>query len=162
MANAFDVPFRSAPMPVRPEWIDENDHLNMAYYHVLFDHGLDQFYATFGVDSRYRRDRGMTTFSAEVHVRYLKEIHEGDEVVVETRILDFDEKRLHMLQEIRHPDGWVSATAENLTLSIDRAGPKVAPWPADIRDAIAAIAAGHAALPRPDDLGRAMGIRRKA
>ena len=34
-------PFVSAPMPVRPEWTDYNGHLNMAYYHVLFDTALD-------------------------------------------------------------------------------------------------------------------------
>ena len=36
-AAAVSGPFVSAPMPVRPEWADYNGHLNMAYYHVLFD-----------------------------------------------------------------------------------------------------------------------------
>ena len=30
-----DLLFRSKPMTVRPEWIDYNGHLNMAYYSVL-------------------------------------------------------------------------------------------------------------------------------
>ena len=35
-------------MTVRPEWIDFNGHLNMAYYNVLFDEGADEVYPLMG------------------------------------------------------------------------------------------------------------------
>jgi acyl-CoA thioester hydrolase len=41
-------PFRSSIMTVKPEWIDYNGHLNMAYYNVLFDHGADEVYEDLG------------------------------------------------------------------------------------------------------------------
>ena len=38
-----DAPFRSSVTLVRPEWIDYNGHMNMAYYGVLFDEAADEF-----------------------------------------------------------------------------------------------------------------------
>ena len=35
------APFVSSVMRVEPQWIDYNGHLNMAYYHVLFDRAVD-------------------------------------------------------------------------------------------------------------------------
>ena len=37
----FDTPVISAPMKVLPEWIDYNDHLNVAYYTLIFDRSAD-------------------------------------------------------------------------------------------------------------------------
>ena len=34
---------------VKPEWLDYNDHLNVAYYVLLFDLGIDAFKAGFEV-----------------------------------------------------------------------------------------------------------------
>ena len=36
--------FRSSPMQVEADWIDYNGHLNMAFYSVLFDRGIDQLW----------------------------------------------------------------------------------------------------------------------
>ncbi|HEX2509407.1 MAG TPA: thioesterase, partial [Microvirga sp.] len=33
----FFAPFVSSTMRVEPSWIDYNGHMNLAYYHVLFD-----------------------------------------------------------------------------------------------------------------------------
>ena len=38
------APFTSSVMRVEPAWIDYNGHLNMAYYNVLFDRAVDEFY----------------------------------------------------------------------------------------------------------------------
>ena len=38
----FFAPFVSSVMRVEPGWIDYNGHLNMAYYHVLFDRAVDE------------------------------------------------------------------------------------------------------------------------
>ena len=103
------APHRSRLMTVRPEWIDYNGHLNMAYYNVLFDRGADQLFEEFGFGPDYARDTGHSTFSAEFHVCYLREVHEGDQVYVTSQLLDFDEKRFHFFQELHHEDGWLSA-----------------------------------------------------
>ncbi|MFD0858526.1 thioesterase family protein [Roseovarius aquimarinus] len=145
-------------MTVKPEWIDFNGHLNMAYYNVLFDEGIDDIYHLMGFGANYAKTRGMTTFVADFRVRYLRELHEGDRVQCSVQLLAHDEKRFHSYQELRHEDGWLAATAESLVLHIDMSGPKVAPMPPDIAERIAALQAAHDKLPRPEAVGLPMGI----
>jgi acyl-CoA thioester hydrolase len=76
-------------------------------------------------------------------------------VQISVWVLAADEKRLHTFEELRHAtEGWLSATSENITLHIDMAARKVAPFPPDIRARIAAVVATHAAAPRPEGIGR--------
>lgn len=156
------APFVSRIMDVEKDWIDYNGHLNMAYYNVIFDRGGDDAAEVMGLGPAYARERKLTTYTAEVHVCYVRELHLGDKVTVTFQLLDHDEKRLHAYQEIRHADGWLAATSESLTLHVDMSGPKVAPFPADILAKVEAMRAAHAALPMPERAGRSIGIRRKS
>jgi acyl-CoA thioester hydrolase len=62
--------------------------------------------------------------------------------------------------ELRHAmEGWVSATSENLSLHVDMATRKVAPFPADILANLAAMKAAHGPMARPPSLGRIIDIR---
>ncbi|MGD9916294.1 MAG: thioesterase family protein [Rhizobiaceae bacterium] len=154
-------PIVSRPMPVEKEWIDYNGHLNMAYYNVIFDRGADEAFALLGMGPDYAKERRLTTYTAEIHVCYVRELHLGDTVTVTTLFVDNDEKRTHFYQEIIHSDGWLAATSEVLALHVDMTGPKVAPYPADVLHKIEAMRAAHAVLPRPERVGRSIGIRRK-
>ncbi|MDD9909235.1 MAG: thioesterase family protein [Ahrensia sp.] len=149
-------------MQLEPEWIDYNGHLNMAYYNVLFDRGCDAAFEQFGMGPDYAKTRQLTIYTAEIHVRYLREIHLRDKVRSSYRIVDHDEKRLHAFQELRHEDGWLSATSETLTLHVDMTGPKVTPFPEDVQSKIDAIAQQHVLLPMPEETGRRIEIRKKA
>ena len=155
------APFRSGEMTVLPEWIDFNGHLNMAYYNVLFDQGVDQAYGEIGLGPEYQRT-GCTTYVAEFHVCYLRELHKGDRVYTTFQLLDHDEKRFHSFQELWHVDGWLAATAEGLTLHVDQSGPRVAPMPEHILTRLDAMRQNHAKLPKPAQAGRSIGIRRKS
>ena len=154
------TPFRSSEMKVLPEWIDFNGHLNMAFYNVLFDQGVDQAYGEIGLGPEYQRT-GCTTYVAEFHVCYLRELHEGDRVYTTFQLLDHDEKRFHSFQELWHVDGWLAATAEGLTLHVDQSGPRVAPMPQHILTRLEEMRRIHAQLPKPAQAGRSIGIRRK-
>lgn len=152
-------PFISTPMTIEPAWTDYNGHMNMAYYNVLFDRCADQAFDVLGIGAAYARDRKLTVYTAEIHVRYVRELHEGESVTVSFQIIDHDAKRIHAWQEVRHSDGWLAATAEVLFLHVDMSGPKVAPFPADIAISIEAMASAHAKLPRPEGVGRSIGIK---
>ena len=52
---------------VRPDWCDYNNHLNMSYYILIFDHGTDRFHAELGLDKDYRLSAGCSTFAVETH-----------------------------------------------------------------------------------------------
>jgi acyl-CoA thioester hydrolase len=153
------VPFLSSVMAIEPQWIDYNGHLNMAYYNVLFDRAIDQLWLKLGIGPDYMKVRNNSTFTAECHVRYVREIHLGDPAQVAIWLVAADDKRLHTFEELRHADGgWVSATSENMTLHMDMDARKVAPFPADISARIQALAEVHRAAPRPDGLGRRIGM----
>ena len=150
---------RSALMRVLPDWIDFNGHLNMAYYNVLFDQAVDQLYPDIGFGLDYLKT-GCTTYVAEFHICYLRELHEGDEVYATFQLIDFDSKRFHGYQELYHKDGWLAATAEGLTLHVDQSGPHVAPMPDHILAALTKMQADQADLPQPDRVGRRIGIKK--
>ncbi len=157
----MSTPHRSSFLTVEPQWIDHNGHLNMAYYNVLFDRGADELFAKFGVTLESIKATQRSTFSAEFHVCYLRELHEGDQVYVVSQLLDMDEKRFHFFQELYHEDGWLSATGEGLGLHIDLTGPKVAPARPETLAAMQEILTEHQTLPRPERAGRRIGIPRK-
>ena len=149
------APFLSSVMQIEPQWIDYNGHLNMAYYNVMFDRAIDELWLRLGIGPGYRTARNGSSFTAECHVRYLREIHLGDPVQVSILLLAADEKRLHTFEELRHAgEGWLSATSENMTIHIDMAARKTAPFPPDIRAGIDTVAKAHAAIARPDGVGR--------
>lgn len=154
-------PHRSSRLTVQSDWIDYNGHLNMAFYNVLFDRGADELFTVFGFGPERAKATGFSTFSAEFHVCYLRELHEGDGVYVTSQLLDFDEKRFHFYQELYHEDGWLSATGEGLGLHVDLAGPRVAPMPQDALDAMRELHNAHAKLPWPERAGRRIGIAKK-
>ena len=90
---AFFAPFVSSVMRVEPGWIDYNGHLNMAYYNVLFDRAVDEAYDLLGCGLAYLKQTHHSTFTAEVHIRYLRELHADDPVRVTFQLIDYDAKR---------------------------------------------------------------------
>jgi acyl-CoA thioester hydrolase len=159
--NLTDAPLVTSEMGIEPGWIDYNGHLNMAYYSVLFDRSADDAYALLGMGPDYAKERRLTTYTAEFHICYLRELHLADRVRCRFQLIDFDEKRFHTYQELFHVDGWVAATGETLALHIDMAGPKVAPMPPDVHARMKQVHDAHAALPHPERVGRSIGIRRR-
>ncbi len=157
---AIPAPFVSAVMRVEPGWIDYNGHLNMAYYNVLFDRAVDEVYELIGLGLAYVETTKCSTFTAEVHVRYLRELLVDAPVRVSFRLLDFDAKRLHYFEELHHADqGWLSATSENLALNVDTTVKKVAAFPADVMARLARMRAAHDRLPVPAGVGRRIAMR---
>jgi acyl-CoA thioester hydrolase len=156
------APFLSSVMQIEPQWIDYNGHLNMAYYNVMFDRAIDELWLKLGIGPTYMKARHGSTFTAECHVRYLREIHLGDPVQVSILLVAADEKRLHTFEELRHAtEGWLSATSENMTIHIDMAARKTAPFPPDIRARIDAVANAHRVVARPESIGRKVAMPSK-
>ena len=159
---AFPVPFVSSTMRIQPQWIDFNDHLNMAYYVVFFDQAVDELYELLGLGPNYLKAHNHSTMVAEMHVRYLREVKESDPLRVRCQLLAYDSKRIHLFEELVHADeGWVSATCETMTLHVNMATKKVAPWPDQIMAALARMTEAHAGLPVPEAAGRKVAMPEK-
>jgi acyl-CoA thioester hydrolase len=148
--------------PVRPEWIDYNGHMNVAYYVLAFDHACDAFLDYIGMDEAYRARTGGTTFTVEAHVSYQREVHEGDPLRFTIQLLGYDEKRIQFFVQMYHDEqGYLAATVEWLTLHIDLAARRVSPMPEEITSRLAGIYATHKDLPWPPEAGRAISLSRK-
>jgi acyl-CoA thioester hydrolase len=157
------APFECYEGEVLPEWIDANDHMNLAYYTVLFDYATDALLDAIGIGRQYKESTSNGTFVVETHNLYKHELLLGDRVRVSTQILGMDGKRLHLAHEMfMLGDGPRAATQELLYLHVDLATRRVAPFPEAVRQRVAAAAAAHARLPRPDWCGRHIALRPSA
>lgn len=83
---------------IRPEWIDYNGHMQDAFYGLIFSYAVDGFQDAVGFDAHYRASTDCTIYLLEDHKFFLREVKEGDEVKVETRLLGYDHKRFHLHQ----------------------------------------------------------------
>jgi acyl-CoA thioester hydrolase len=159
---AIPAPFVSSLMRVEPQWIDYNGHLNVAYYNVLFDRAVDEVYELIGLGPDYLKQNGHSTMVAEAHVRYLREVNEADPLRVTVQLLDYDAKRFHLFEQLVHAtENWVSATCETMTLHVDMAAKKVAPFPDGVLKLIERLKVAHAGLPLPDGAGRSVAMPKK-
>jgi acyl-CoA thioester hydrolase len=133
---------------VRPDWIDHNGHMNVAYYVLALDQATDLLWETLGLGPRFR-ERGRTTFAAECWIGYRRELFEGAPMSAECWIMQHDAKRLLVRSTLTHAtEGFVASEGEWLILSIDLATRRVVPWPDDVVANFGAFAATH---PLPPD-----------
>jgi acyl-CoA thioester hydrolase len=140
---------------VRPEWIDSNGHMNLAYYVVVFDLATDKLYAKLGIGDAYREATGNSCFTAETHTLYEREVRVGEKLLVHTWLLGADAKRLHYFHELFHADsGERSAVQELMALHIDMRMRRVAPFPDEQRIVLADAVAGYAPARLPKGAGR--------
>ena len=153
------APFDAYRDVVRPEWIDDNGHMNMGYYVVVFDLATDEWMRFVGLDREHRGAREVTTFCLEAHVTYHREVREQDPLRFTTRLLEFDAKRIHYIHEMYHGDlGYLAATNELMSLHVSRETRRGAPMAPEILERLGRIRAAHEQLPRPPQVGRVMGL----
>ncbi len=155
----IDAPLRLYRTTVKPEWVDYNGHMNEAYYVLVFSHATDAFMDYAGQDEAYRARSNCSIYTLETHVMYLREVSGGEDVRVETHLLEHDAKRYRLFHSMYRADGDdLLATGEHMLLHVDMAGPKSASFPTEVADRLAAIRAAHADLPVPEQAGRAIGL----
>jgi acyl-CoA thioester hydrolase len=157
LMDKFDPAFILEPhdLTVRPEWIDYNGHLNLAYYIVAFDQGVDKAFERIGIGLDYRKKDELGTFAAETHTLYEREVKEGDPLRVSCYVIAVDDKRMHMMLEMFHgTEGFRAAGQEIMYLHVDLKIRRVSPWPANIRAKLDALAAHCAKSPLPPGTGR--------
>lgn len=145
---------------VKSEWLDYNDHLNVAYYVLLFDLGIDAFKAVVGIDLDYIKRKALSTVALESRIAYLAEASLGDELRIDTRVIDFDGKRMHYYQEMFRGEELVSAQ-ETLSISFDSKARRSCPFADDIALSYERLFEAQRGLGRPEWVGRVIGIRRK-
>lgn len=128
---------------VRPEWIDYNGHMNVAYYVLALDRAADLTCAALSIGDSFRA-RGRTTFAAECWIGYRRELMQDAPLSAQCWLLAYDAKRLLLRANLHHAvEGWLACEAEWLILSIDLSTRRVAPWPDDTLLTFAAFTREH-------------------
>ncbi len=152
---AFPAPFDRHAEPVRPDWIDYNGHMNVAYYVLAFDNATDTFFEAMDFGAVWRKRSNCSFFAVEGHVRYLGELKLGEMIAVSTHLIAADAKRIHYFHTMRNAaTGAVAATVEFLSLHVDMASRRAVPFRPDDRQRIDSFARAHAGMPVPEAVGR--------
>ena len=156
-----------APLPllrtaVLPEWIDYNGHMSEAFYVLVFGYATDALLEQIGMDAEYRGRTATSLYTVEAHIAYLHEVRAGEPLCVATQVLDLDGKRVRTFLTMHHgTTGVLLATEEVLLLHVDTRASRATPFAPEILGRLETIHAAHAALPVPDQAGRAIAMRRR-
>jgi acyl-CoA thioesterase FadM len=154
----IDAPLRLHACQVVPEWTDYNDHMTESAYLMVVGDNSDAFFRYFGVDDSYRA-AGHSLYTVETHLRNLLEAAVGEGLWLTLWVLGVGEKRVHIAHEMyRVSDGGLIASAEQMLVHVDMAAGRSCPLPTVLRGRLEAIAERHAQEPRPDWIGRAIGL----
>ena len=136
--------------------------MNLAFYVLVFDHATDALFNNVGIDQDYRDTAAHSSFAVESHITYDNEVLDGAELYCTTQLLDFDEKRVHYFHRMYHAEeGYLAATTELLSVHVDLNARRVVPMPDEFQNRLAAILEDHKSLPKPEQAGRIIGIKRR-
>jgi acyl-CoA thioester hydrolase len=147
---------------IKPGWLDYNNHLNVAYYVLIFDLAGEALVRKLGLGQEVTRATGISWVVLENHITYDREVGPDASVEVRFQLLDHDAKRMHLYYEmhVRGQGGYLASTLEQMLMCLDLNRRRATVFPEAVMSNIVALAQAHAALGRPTNLGRRIGIRR--
>jgi acyl-CoA thioester hydrolase len=133
--------------------------MNAGYYMVAFDDAISPWTRFFGMTDEHRAEHEVTSFSAENHITYERELNEGTNLGVTTQLLAYDRKRIHAFQLMHNLDeGVIAATNEVMSLHISEATRRVSEMHDDVFARLGLVWEAHRHLERPAQVGRVMGV----
>jgi len=157
----MEAPWISVRETVRDEWIDFNGHMTNAAYVTAFDIASVAWLDRVGIDREYRERERCSTFALELHTVFHRELAARVPFVIETRLLDFDGKRLHLFHQIRSAEeGFLAASLEVVTMHVDLDRRRSTPLPQVITERLETWKAASDRLGWPDHAGRRVGLAR--
>lgn len=145
---------------VRPEWVDEYGHLNMAHYLTICDQANWAFWNWLNhPDQRIEDRHGHEYVIVENHVTYTGELAEGDAFTIETQLTAVDDKRYLLFHRVRDADGGLSATNEVKVLGFNLQTRRPEAWRPRVAERLARVLDAHKALGVPPEAGKAIALK---
>ena len=124
--------YHLATRKVIKEWTDYNEHMNMAYYILIFDQAWETMLNKFQMGGENAKSNLRSTMVVETRTTYNNEVKENQEVEVYCTHFDHDKKRLHLKCEMYEKETkTLAATMESLSLYIDLGKRKVTEFEED-------------------------------
>lgn len=156
------APLRLVENTVRPDWVDEYEHLNMAHYLTICDQANWAFWNWINAPRQSIEARGGHEYViVENHVAYLGELAEGDRFAIETQLTDFDEKRYILFHTVRDAGGSAAATNEVKCLGFSLETRRPESWRSPVRGRLELVHAAHVGLGRPARSGQGIALKKR-
>ncbi len=152
------APIETASQAVPLDWTDYNGHMNEAKYLQVFGDATDRFMRIVGCDADYVAS-GNSYFTAETHIRHLDEIHAGARIRVSTICLEGRGKKMHIFHQLWEGER-LCATGEHILIHVSLETRRSSEPTSQVARRLGTVEAAHAALPRPEGIGRHVGAPR--
>ncbi len=159
--QSIPAPFEDR-LTVKPEWLDLNGHMNVAFYLRAVDDGSNAFFDAIGLGWAYTEAGTGSIFVTSCNMDFRRELFAGDALLVTTQLLAWSPKLIHCYAEVFNTqENYLAATCESIYMHIAFATRRSAPMPAPAQQQLVRIQRAHTArLARPASLNRPLEIRR--
>ena len=139
----INLPYKVNPVLVTEDMCDLNGHMNVCFYHQIFEDNSHSFYHDEMGFTEEHFDRGFSTFTLEDNVRYLKEFLLNDKINIEYALYAVNDKLLHMIGCLKDRDGTPSAFWETILGHIDMQKRKTSNFNAEHYDNLKELSNTH-------------------
>ena len=148
---------------IKPEWLDYNEHMNVAYYVLVFDLAGESLALSLGLGEEVAKTTGISWMVLENHITHDQEVSLGQEVEVRMQLVDHDHKRMHLYFEmyLKGRNGYLASTLEQMVMCVDLNERRSASFPDEVMANINCLAQQQSHLARPDNICRKIGIRKQ-
>ncbi len=155
-------PLRLVENTVKPEWVDEYHHLNMAHYLTICDQANWAFWNWINApEQTIEARKGHEYIIVENHVTYTGELAEGAAFAIETQLTDLDDKRYILFHRVLDSDGNLAATNEVKCLGFNLETRRPEAWRHFVGERLELIHGAHVTLGRPDLSGQGIALKKK-
>jgi carnitine 3-dehydrogenase len=147
--SEIPTPLQLYSCPVEPEWVDYNGHMTESAFLLAAGWATDGLFRYVGIDEDYR-EAGLSYFTVESHMRFLREASVDDRLRFETTVLGADQKRLHFVHLVVDDDsGDRLASVEQMAIHVDTEARRSSPVLSKPHEALRAIVIAHSASESP-------------
>jgi acyl-CoA thioester hydrolase len=126
---------------VYPWQCDHVGHMNVMWYVGKFDEATWQLFNAIGLTPSYLRSAQRGMAAVDQQIAYLKELHAGAVVSVETVVREVHQKRIVFVHEMHNDEtGEMAARTTLVAVHMDTAARKSCPFPTAVVEAAKAMA----------------------
>ena len=157
----IEAPLRLVENVVKPDWVDEYHHLNMAHYLTICDQANWAFWNWVNHPEQTIEARaGHEYIIVENHVTYTGELAEGAAFAIETQLTDLDDKRFILFHRVLDADGGLAATNEVKCLGFNLDSRRPEAWRSSVGQRLGLVRDAHASLGRPAQSGQGIVLKK--
>ncbi len=120
---------------VQDSWIDALGHVNFLDYQRIADLASERLWLAVG--GQPPTSGALTFVIVQTHVHYLRELRLGDPVDIDTQLIGYDARRIHLYHALRRREELV-CIVQVLGLAFDLSRRRASRWPVAMLQAFAA------------------------